>query len=173
MQEHKHEFPADLMCQVLQVSRSGYYAWEARQGRPPGPRAGRRQELVQKIETVHRESRGTYGSPRVYRELKAQGQSVCENTDFDELSRVVAKLMRDNEIRSVVRRRFRVKTTDSSHTHPIAPNVLDRNFQQDLPDRAWAADITVTAGPGEPARRRGRCGCVPASCFCSAASLRV
>jgi transposase InsO family protein len=134
IEEHKDEFPADPMCRVLQVSRSGYYAWQGRQGRPPGPRAERRQELVKKIRDVHQESRQVYGSPRVYQELKAQGESVCENT--------VAKLMKEHQIRSVVRKRFRVKTTDSSHAHPIAPNVLERQFQQDLPDQAWAADIT-------------------------------
>lgn len=134
MHEHKDEFPADLMCQVLQVSRSGYYAWQERQGQPPGPRAGRRAELVKKIEQAYRENRGVYGSPRVYRELKAQGESVCENT--------VAKLMREQQIRAVTHRRFKVKTTDSSHAHPVAPNVLERQFDQDLPDRAWAADIT-------------------------------
>ena len=131
---HKDEFPVDQMCTVLQVSRSGYYAWQERQGRPPGPRAQRRAELVEKIEQVHRENRQVYGSPRVYQELKAQGEAVCENT--------VAKLMREQQIRAVTHRRFKVKTTDSSHTHPVAPNVLERQFDQDLPDRAWAADIT-------------------------------
>lgn len=86
------------------------------------------------IQKVYERSRGTYGSPRVYQELKAQGQSVCENT--------VARLMKEHGIRSVVRRRFRVRTTDSAHAHPLAPNLLGRHFEQDLPDRAWAADIT-------------------------------
>jgi putative transposase len=132
--EHKEQFPVDQMCRVLDVSRSGYYAWQSRQGQPPSARVSMRQELVEKIRDVHRESREVYGSPRVYQELKAQGESVCENT--------VAKVMKDNGIRSVVRRKFRVKTTDSSHAHAIAPNVLERNFQQDLPNQAWAADIT-------------------------------
>ncbi len=137
MQEQEDEFAVDEMCRVLEVSRSGYYAWKSRQGQPPGPRASRRIELVGKIEQVHQESRQTYGSPRVYQELKARGEAVCENT--------VAKVMKDNGIRSVVRRRFRVKTTDSSHAHPVAPNVLGRQFDQDLPNQAWAADITYVA----------------------------
>jgi transposase InsO family protein len=132
--EHKDEFPVDQMCRVLEVSRSGYYAWMGRQGQPPGERARRRQELVEKIERAYEENRRVYGSPRVYRELKAQGEEVCENT--------VARLMKEQQIRAVTRRRFRVKTTDSSHAHPVAPNVLGRQFDQDVPDRAWAADIT-------------------------------
>jgi transposase InsO family protein len=132
--EHKGQFTVGQMCSVLEVSRSGYYDWAAGREKPPGPRRRRRAELVEKIRRVHEQSRGTYGSPRVYQELKAQGQSVCQNT--------VARLMKDNGIRSVTHRRFRLRTTDSSHAHPVAPNVLDRNFRQDLPDKAWCADIT-------------------------------
>jgi transposase InsO family protein len=132
--EHKGQFAIEHMCSVLEVSRSGYYDWERRREQPPGPRQRRRAELVQEIRSAHERSRCTYGSPRVYQELKAQGQSVCENT--------IARLMREQGIRSVVHRRFRVRTTDSSHAHPLAPNVLERNFQQDLPDTAWCADIT-------------------------------
>jgi transposase InsO family protein len=77
----------------------------------------------------------------VYHELKAQGEAVCENT--------VAKLMRQGGIRSVTRRRFRMKTTDSAHAHPIAFNVLDREFDTKLPDTKWAADITyIPTGEG-------------------------
>ena len=134
MHEHKGQFTVEQMCSVLEVSRSGYYDWERRREQPPGPRQRRRAELVEKIQEVHEQSRCTYGSPRVYEELKAQGESVCQNT--------VARVMRDQGIRSVVHRRFRVRTTDSSHAHPIAPNVLDRDFERDLPDEAWCADIT-------------------------------
>jgi len=119
---------------MLEVSRSGFYAWNDRQGAQPSPRAKRREELTDRIRAVHQESRQTYGSPRVYQELKAQGHSVCENT--------VAKLMRQNQIRSIVRRRFRVRTTDSNHAHPLAPNLLGRSFDRQLPNQAWAADIT-------------------------------
>jgi putative transposase len=122
------------MCPVLEVSRSGFYAWKQRQGRQPAQRVQRRRELLEKIKAAHQASRQTYGSPRVYQELKAKGTSVCENT--------VAKLMKDNRIRSVTRRRFRVRTTDSAHAHPTAPNRLDRCFKWELPDQAWAADIT-------------------------------
>jgi putative transposase len=120
VRDHRAEFPVDLMCQVLGVSRSGYYAWRAR--------------LVEQIREAHEESRSVYGSPRVYRELKARGVACCENT--------VAKLMHTHGIRSKARRRFVVRTTDSRHDRPTAENVLAREFYPDRPDTAWAADIT-------------------------------
>jgi putative transposase len=129
--EALHEFPADLACDVLGVSRSGYYAWR---GRPTGPEAERRDRLTEQIRRVHQESRRTYGSPRVYRELVAQGVACCENT--------VAKLMRESELRSKAQRRFLAQTTDSRHAHPIAENRLDRQFQVDRPNAVWACDIT-------------------------------
>jgi len=123
-----------MMCELLDVSRSGYYAWSKRQGQAAPARQQRREQLVEQIREVHQESHQTYGSPRAYQELKAQGQQVCENT--------VAKLMKENDIRSVVKKRFKIRTTESNHAHPVAPNRLDRCFDQPLPDRAWAADIT-------------------------------
>jgi putative transposase len=116
---------------VLGASRSGYYAWR---DRPPSPAAVRRDRLVEQIREAHRESRSTYGSPRVHRELKALGVACCENT--------VAKLMRLHDIRSKARRRFVARTTDSRHDRPVAENVLAREFYPDRPDTAWAADIT-------------------------------
>src|SRR5690349_3775223 len=120
------------MCRLLEVSRSGYYDWAA--AREPGERQKRSQELVEQIKEAHQASRGTYGSPRIYQELKAQGRQVCQNT--------VAKLMRQAGIRSIVSKRFRPRTTDSRHSHALAGNVLGRRFDQQHPNRAWAADIT-------------------------------
>jgi putative transposase len=138
---HRATYPVELMCGLLEVSRSGYYAWLNRAGREPGRRDSRRKELVEKIHEVHAQSRETYGSPRVYQELKAQGQDVCENT--------IARLMKAHGVRSIVRRRFRVRTTDSAHAHPIAPNRLERCFKRELPNQAWCADITyVHTGEG-------------------------
>jgi transposase InsO family protein len=129
------------MCGLLEVSRSGYYAWLNRQGCEPCRRDQRRAELVEKILVVHAQSRETYGSPRVYQELKARGEEVCENT--------VAKLMKEQGVRSIVRRRFRVRTTDSAHGHPTAPNLLERCFEQQSPNQAWCADITyIPTGEG-------------------------
>jgi transposase InsO family protein len=127
-------YPLSALCGALGVTRAGYYAWRTRRQSPPGPRRRRRAELVERIRAAHEASRCTYGSPRVCHELRAQGVSVCENT--------VAKLMRHAGIRSKVRRRFRVRTTDAGHEHPVAPNVLNRDFAAAAPDRKWAADIT-------------------------------
>lgn len=129
------------MCLVLGVCRSGFYAWRERQGKEPSTRAKRREELLVQIRQVYEESRQTYGSPRVYQELKARGTQACENT--------VAKVMKEGRIRSVVKKRFRARTTNSAHAFPIAPNLLDRKFDQELPNQAWAADITyVPTGEG-------------------------
>jgi putative transposase len=119
------------MCRVLQVSRSGYYAWIVR---PKAKTELHRQSLLAHIRSAHSESRESYGSPRVYRELKARGVRVCENT--------VAKLMRLHGVQSKARKRFRVRTTDSNHSYSVVPNVLDRQFDQEQPNKVWVADIT-------------------------------
>jgi len=129
--EHRGEFTVGLMCEVLGVTRGGYYAWR---GRPESSRARRNSELVRQIEAVHRESRGTYGSPRVHKALEGQGQSCSVNT--------VAKLMRRAGVRARTARRFVVRTTDSRHDHPVAPNVLDRQFYPERADAVWVGDIT-------------------------------
>jgi transposase InsO family protein len=127
----RQEFPVTLMCQMLDVSRSGYYAWR---GRPASQRESRRVELMAQIRAAHEHSRGTYGSPRVTVELKSSGVSVCENT--------VAKYMRQARVRVTPRRRFVPRTTDPAHPHPIAANVLDRDFAAADPNRKWACDLT-------------------------------
>jgi len=131
IRDHQAEFPVGVLCAVLGVSRSGYYAWR---DRPPGPAAVRRAHLVEQIRAAHEEARSVYGSPRVHRELKARGVACCENT--------VAKLMRAHGLRSKAVRRFVPRTTDSRHDRPTAENVLARAFYPDRPDTAWAADIT-------------------------------
>ena len=139
------------MCHVLLVSRAGYYAWL---GRPESQRAVHQAQVVEQIRQVHRDSRQVYGSPRVYRALKAQGVACSENT--------VAKLMRRAGVRAATSRRFVVRTTDSRHGHAIADNALDRQFEPGEVDRTWVGDITyiptergvaVPGGgdrPGEP-----------------------
>jgi putative transposase len=121
----------DLLCQVLEVSRAGYYAWTCR---PPSSQGQRRGELVELIRQSHQESHALYGSPRIHKDLVEQGIQVCRNT--------VAKLMKATQIRSKIKRRFVVHTTDSKHDHPIAPNYLNRCFDQEMPDRVWTSDIT-------------------------------
>jgi putative transposase len=131
IQESLKEFPVDLTCDTLGVSRAGYYAWR---DRPPSGRTRRRQELAAKIKAVHEENRRVYGSPRVCRALKAQGDKVCRNT--------VAKVMAQQGIRAKTKKKFVPRTTDSGHDQPVAPNVLDRQFEAERLDRKWVADIT-------------------------------
>lgn len=138
IEEHLTDFPVDVSCDVLEVSRSGYYAWR---NRPPSARASRREELAAKIRQVHEQNRLVFGSPRVCKALQAQGESVCENT--------VANIMKERQIRAKHKRKFVPTTTDSRHGNPVAANVLDRNFNAELPNRKWAADITyVRTGEG-------------------------
>ena len=121
-----------LMCQVLNVTRSGYYAWR---DRPASNRERRRAELVEQIRTVFDDSRGTYGSPRVTPELNERGTAAaCENT--------VAKYMREQGIAVKPKKRFVPRTTDPDHPHPIAPNRLDQDFEATAPDQKWACDLT-------------------------------
>jgi putative transposase len=131
IRQHQQEYPVQMMCDILEVSRSGYYDWI---DRPPSARAQRRQELLEEIRQAHQDSRQLYGSPRICAELKARGTKVCENT--------VAKVMKQSGMCSRTRRRFVVHTTDSNHGHPVAPNLLDRQFQQERTDAAWCTDIT-------------------------------
>ena len=131
IRDHKAAFPVAALCKALKVSRGGYYAWSRR---PPSPSAVRRGELVAAIRRAHTESRSTYGSPRVYRALKARGVPCCENT--------VAKLMRADGVRPKARRPFAARTADSRHDRPVAKNVLNREFYPDRPDTTWTADIT-------------------------------
>jgi transposase InsO family protein len=131
---HRGRYEVTMICRILHVSRNGYYAWRRRQGRGPGPRQARRAELTERIRAAHEQSRGTYGSPRVTVELKASGVDVSENT--------VARYMRRAGVRVRPRRRFVPRTTDPNHPHPVAPNVLGRDFAAEAPDRKWAADLT-------------------------------
>jgi putative transposase len=109
------QFPVEACCEVPEVSRSGYYA---RRERRDSARAKRREEPAEKVREVHEHNRGVYGSPRVFRALKAGGEGVCENT--------VARVMRDNGIRARSKRKYVPRTTDSAHEQPVAPNVLGR-----------------------------------------------
>ena len=118
------------MCDALEVSASGCYAWAAR---PDSPTERRRQELAGAIREVHAEVKQRYGSPRMTAELNARGHECTENT--------VAKLMKAHGIRAKAPRRF-VRTTDSNHRLPVAENLLNRDFEPSKPNAAWSADIT-------------------------------
>jgi putative transposase len=121
------------MCRVLRVSPGGYYDWR---GRPASATSERRAALVASIKAIHVEVKARYGSPRIHAELVARGNPCCVNT--------VARLMRREGVAAKARRKFRC-TTDSNHGRPVAGNVLDRQFEPEAPNRAWAADITYIA----------------------------
>jgi len=129
--QHKDCWPVTVLCHTLGVSPQGFYSWRLR---PPSSQEQRRVALVVKIRSVHAEVKERYGSPRIYRELKADGIGCCVNT--------VAKLMHDNDIRAKTVRKFR-NTTDSNHPFPVAENVLDRQFDAAQgPNERWVTDIT-------------------------------
>jgi len=134
MKEHSKEYPLQMMCDELNVSRSGYYAWIKR---PVSNRRERQVKLTNQIRQCLQDSRFTYGSPRLTVELKDQGVAVCQNT--------VAKLMKDAGLKAKIKRRFVPRTTDANHGNPIAPNRLERQFTAPAPDRKWTCDITYVA----------------------------
>jgi transposase InsO family protein len=129
----KANYPVVVLCRVLEVWPSGYYAWRRR---PEPASAKRNAQLAVEIAAEHKRSRGIYGSPRVHRELRARGVRVGRKR--------VERLMRENGIQGRQKRRFR-RTTDSKHTQPIAPNILDRKFAPNEPNEAWAGDVTYVA----------------------------
>ena len=119
------------MCEVLEVSRSGFYAWRSR---PESQRSKYHRELLREIRTIHADrNMQSYGSPRVHRELLARGKTCSENT--------VAALMRRHGLAARTRKRYKV-TTDSKHKRPVAANLIQRNFSVQKPNRLWTSDIT-------------------------------
>jgi transposase InsO family protein len=131
-------YPIALMCRVLGVSRSGWYASRARIR--PSERELLDAELMSKIRAVHAASRGIYGSPRVHAQLVRDGVNVGADR--------VARLMHAAGLAGRVRRRFTV-TTDSKHDRPLAPNTLNRDFAAASSDSVWCADITyIPTGTG-------------------------
>jgi putative transposase len=137
VESHRGRWPVRLMCRVLRVSPGGYYDWR---GRPASDGRRRREALIVAIKAVHAEVKARYGSPRIHAELVARGVPCCVNT--------VARLMRREGIAATTKRKFRC-TTDSNHGHPVAENVLNRQFKPVAADRAWTADITfIPTGEG-------------------------
>ena len=125
--EHRGVYMLKRTCKVLKVSRSGYYAWRKRK---PSMREEANKELLHHIREVHKESRKTYGSPRITDALNEQGVVCGKNR--------VARIMRDSGIRVKIKKRFK-RTTDSQHGYPVAPNLLIDNKQT---ERLWVSDIT-------------------------------
>jgi transposase InsO family protein len=131
IEQHACTYPVRLMCRVLGVSASGYYAWRSR---PESPRAVDNRRLLETIRRIHGDHRGRYGSPRMHAALRAQGHRASRGR--------IERLMRRHGIRALARRRFRPATTDSRHPWPIAPNLLRQQFIASAPNRVWLADIT-------------------------------
>ena len=129
--DHQTQFDVTLMCDLLEVSRAGYYDWI---DRPRSASAIQSDAIVDAIRDAHVQSHCRYGSPNIHRDLLDKGIKCCVNT--------VAKRMKEHGIKSTVARKFRVTTTDSNHDHPVAENHLNRDFTADAPNQKWATDIT-------------------------------
>lgn len=129
--ERQHDgWPVEWMCEALGVSSAGYSAWKH------GGKCSKRLtdgQLLALIRSIHAETRGAYGAPRIWEELKARGIPAGKER--------IRKLMQMHGIRARHKRRYRA-TTDSKHSFPVAPNVLNRQFRTVRPDQAWVADIT-------------------------------
>ena len=134
----KGRWPITLMCEVLQVSASGYFRWDA--SRRDTKHAGRRlhsdEALLAHIRAIHEQLRGEYGWPRMHRELLARGLRVGKER--------VRRLMQRHGIRAKGRRKF-VVTTDSAHRLPVAPDLVQRRFTPAAPNVVWSGDITYIA----------------------------
>jgi putative transposase len=131
IEDHQGVWPVRVMCDALSVSPSGYYAWRSR---PDSPRKIANRDLLANIRRVHAQHEERYGAPRVHAELRAEGQTVsCKR---------VERVMRQHGLRARAPRRYRVCTTDSKHSLPVAANLLDQNFVADQPNQVWLADIT-------------------------------
>src|SRR2546430_14721410 len=137
--EQSREFAVGQLCRVLGVSRSGFYAWRRR---PRSERDRQSTILVDRIRAVHRESRGIYASPRVYRALRSAGYAIGKHR--------VARLMQLEGLRGRAARRFRFIATRRSPDLPAAPNRVARHFHAAAPNRLWLAAIPPSPNP--PAR---------------------
>jgi transposase InsO family protein len=126
------------MCQVFKVSTSGYYYWLKH---PIGARARKEQQLLRQIKQVYQKSNGRYGSPRITVELKEQGVVTSRPR--------VARLMKKTGIKSIIRQKYRVQTTDSNHGYPVAENHLNRDFSAERLAQKWVSDLTyIKTGEG-------------------------
>jgi putative transposase len=129
--KHRRTWPVRVQCRVLGVSASGFYDHLHRQ---LGVRAQRRMALRQRVARIHADSRGTYGSPRVFRQLRYDGEKIGRKT--------VEAIMRESDLCGKSPRKRQPRTTDSRHEHPVAANVIERDFTAPAPNRKWVADIT-------------------------------
>jgi putative transposase len=133
MHEHRDSFPIALMCELLGVSKSGFYDAV---DRPPSPRAQRRARIDASVRQVHADSHGIYGSGKVAKKLTQEEglERACRNT--------VARAMREMGLKSRVSKGFTPSTTQADPSKQAAPNLLDRDFDATRPNQKWVTDIT-------------------------------
>lgn len=131
MRTHSEEFPIEKMAEIFKVSRCGYYEFLKRK---PSKRATDNKGLIEEIKNIHKQSRGTYGSPRVYAELKKRGKKCSRKR--------VAKLMQTEKIQAKMRKRWKITTKPSKKAVEVAPNHLEQQFVTEAPNRVWVSDIT-------------------------------
>jgi putative transposase len=138
IEDQRGLWPVRVMCDALSVSASGYYAWRSR---PESSRKIANRGLLVDIQRVHAHHRQRYGAPRIHAELRAEGHTVSRKR--------VERVMRRHGIRAWAPRRYRVCTTDSKHSLPVATNLLDQNFVTERSNQVWLADITyIPTGEG-------------------------
>lgn len=130
IRDHSDEFAVQKMCQVLSVSRSGYYSWLNRE---PSQKQLTNEELKIKIAEIYWQSRGTYGSPRIYRQLVIKG--------YNYNIKRIERLMKVMGLKAIQKRKFK-RTTHSDHDFPLKKNLLNRNFNVTQPNKVWVSDIT-------------------------------
>ena len=133
IRKHEQDYRVVMMCRVLRVSRSGYYGWR---DRPPSARAQADARLIAEVHRVFDAHKGRIGSPRITKQLRAEGQRVGKNR--------IARTMQTEDLRAKAARKFKA-TTHSNHTLPVAPNLLKQDFTATAPNQKWVSDITYVA----------------------------
>ena len=131
IQQHRNVYPINALTEALEVSTSAFHAWV---DRPPSDRTRRREELTTAVHEAFKANHEIYGSRKVVSELADEGIEVCRNT--------VARIMREQQLRSRAQKRRYVVTTDSDHQEPVAENQLKRDFSATAINQKWVADIT-------------------------------
>ncbi|WP_152997304.1 IS3 family transposase, partial [Desulfitobacterium hafniense] len=130
-ESHGSGFPVEKMCQTLEVSRSGFYDWD---GREPSSRQKEDEEILKVLKKKHTEAQGIIGLDKLWEDVKEAGFQCGRNR--------VYRLQKANQLYSVRKKPFRIGLTDSNHSLPKAPNLLNQNFQADTPNTVWVTDIT-------------------------------